>query len=104
MEKAGETAQAIALYESNVAEGFDGSHPYDRLAVLYHRVGRRDDEIRVLRRAIAVFERVAKSGRTDGQPKLERCQQRLSKLEKTQRRHFYERDSTAHDREPLGLV
>lgn len=84
LEKAGQIERAISLYEANVAEGFDGDHPYQRLAVLYRKSGRRADEIRVLKRAIAVFERVAKSGRSDGQPKLERFRLRLSKLEDTQ--------------------
>jgi len=81
LEKTGKTARAIALYEINIAEGFDGTHPYERLADLYREAGRREDEIRVLKRAVQVFEKVARSGRSDGQPKLDRFRQRLAGVE-----------------------
>jgi len=81
LEKTGKTARAIALYEINIAEGFDGTHPYERLADLYREAGRREDEIRVLKRAVQVFEKMARSGRSDGQPKLDRFRQRLAGVE-----------------------
>jgi hypothetical protein len=34
-EEAGKIAEAIALYEANVSDGFAGALPYDRLRVLY---------------------------------------------------------------------
>ena len=34
-EKAGKDEKAIKVYEKLIAENFDGSHPYDRLCVLY---------------------------------------------------------------------
>ena len=34
-EKAGKEAAAIKLYEANVSDGFDGSHPYERLRIIY---------------------------------------------------------------------
>ena len=37
LEKEGETLQAIALYERLLEINFDGSHPYDRLAIRHHR-------------------------------------------------------------------
>ena len=39
-EQNGDPERAIALYERSVAEGFVGSHPYERLATIYER--RRD--------------------------------------------------------------
>jgi len=36
-EKKGEIEKAIRLYEKNVEEDFEGSHPYDRLAVIYKK-------------------------------------------------------------------
>lgn len=81
LEKAGETARAIALYEINAAEDFDGNGPYERLADLYRESGRREDEIRILKRAIQVFQTIVGRGRSDGQRKLNRFQQRLSGVE-----------------------
>ncbi len=34
-ERSGDPEKAIRLYETSVAEGFVGSHPYERLASLY---------------------------------------------------------------------
>lgn len=62
LEKDGETSKAIALYEINIAEGFDGSYPYDRLAVLYRKAGQCRDEIRVLERAVEVFQKLVGQG------------------------------------------
>lgn len=46
-EKAGRIAKAVELYEANVADRFDGSHPYDRLRVIYTREGKLEEAIRV---------------------------------------------------------
>ncbi len=35
LEKKGHEDQAIALYEANISDRFDGSHPYNRLRILY---------------------------------------------------------------------
>jgi hypothetical protein len=48
-EKAGDLDAAITLYEANVAAHFEGSHPYDRLRIIYTKQKRRDDAIRVSR-------------------------------------------------------
>lgn len=37
VEERGDPERAIHLYEQSVAEGFVGSHPYERLASLYER-------------------------------------------------------------------
>ena len=56
LKKAGKVEEAIELYEQNIKENFIGSHPYDELAIIYRKQKRIDDEIRVLEKAILVFE------------------------------------------------
>lgn len=46
-EKAGEIQKAIRLYEENIADHFDGSHPYERLRIIYKAIGKTDDVVRV---------------------------------------------------------
>ena len=77
LEKAGQIDRAIELYERNIEENFDENHPYDRLAIIYRQRNQIDDEIRVLEKAIWVFENVVYKGRMDRLPKLERFKKRL---------------------------
>ena len=79
-EKNGDIEAAIRLYEENVRERFTGSHPYNRLAIIYHKQKRYEDEKRVLRTAIDVFSTI-NNGRKDVDPKLEKFKERLAKLE-----------------------
>ena len=79
LEKGGQVDQAIELYERNVAENFEGSHPYNRLAIIYRKRKQIDDEIRVLKKAIWVFENVVYNDRGDRLPKLEKFKKRLEK-------------------------
>jgi hypothetical protein len=58
-ERHGDPETAIQLYETSVAEGFVGSHPYERLASLYER---RHDYAQALRVSEA-FVQLAASGR-----------------------------------------
>ncbi|MEJ7842362.1 MAG: hypothetical protein WKF95_11390 [Rubrobacter sp.] len=57
-EQNGDPQRAIDLYEKSVAEGFVGSHPYERLASIYER---RHDHVEALR-ACEAFLRLAASG------------------------------------------
>ena len=57
-EQNGDPQRAIDLYEKSVAEGFVGSHPYERLASIYER---RHDHTGALR-ACEAFLRLAASG------------------------------------------
>jgi len=57
-EQRGDPEKAMRLYEESVAEGFVGSHPYERLASLYER---RHDPERALA-ASEAFLRLAASG------------------------------------------
>jgi hypothetical protein len=47
LEKVGHEESARILYEKNLAESFDGSHPFDRLRVIYTRRKQYDQAIRV---------------------------------------------------------
>jgi len=58
LEKENKTDQAIMLYESVIEQNFEGNHPYDRLAIIYRRLKEYDSEIRVLEKAIDVFENI----------------------------------------------
>jgi tetratricopeptide (TPR) repeat protein len=78
-EKKGELKKAIRLYEKNIEEDFEGSHPYDRLAIIYRKRGEYEKEIRVLRKAIFVFENKIHSRRSDREPKLQQFRERLDK-------------------------
>ena len=78
-EKKGELEKAVELYEKNIEEDFEGSHPYDRLAIIYRKRGEYEEEIRVLRKAIFVFENKIHSERADREPKLQKFWERLDK-------------------------
>ncbi len=77
LEKQGNITDAIELYELNVAYGFEGDFPYDRLRVIYSKQRRYSDVIRVLEKAIDVFDRKVSPTRPDRLPKLERFRLRL---------------------------
>lgn len=60
-EKSGNIDEAIKCYEQNIVEGqYVTRHPYDRLMVLYRRLGRYDDEIRVICSAMTIFRNDSK--------------------------------------------
>ena len=80
-EKAGQIDRAVLCYEACIKNSFDGNHPYDRLLVIYRKRKDTENELRVVRKAIKVFEKVASSGRSDGQSKLQKYQQRLEKMQ-----------------------
>jgi len=82
LEKEGQIDMAIELYEANIRENFEGSHPYDRLAIIYRKRKQIDDEIRVLEKAIWVYENVASKARSDRLPKLERFIHSLERARK----------------------
>ena len=62
LEKKGDIENAIKLYEQNVADEFFGTHPYDRLTIIYRRRKQYDDEIRILKRKISIFEKINQEG------------------------------------------
>jgi len=82
LEKKGEIDKAIKLYEQNISENFIGNHPYDRLALIYRKRNQIDNEIRVLEKAVWVFEKIVYDKRSDRLPKLDRFKKRLQKARK----------------------
>ncbi len=84
-EKTGDLEKAIALYEENVAESFKGNHPYDRLANIYKSQLDLDNEIRVLEKAIVVYEEITLEDRLEGLPKLFRFKNRMEKAIETKK-------------------
>ena len=76
LEKKGLIDNAVECYEANARDGFDGSHPYRRLTIIYRRRGEHDRELATLRRAIEVFEGLQNSPRADVAPKLEEFRER----------------------------
>ncbi|WP_163399706.1 hypothetical protein [Flavobacterium fluviatile] len=84
-EKNGNLEKAIELYEENVAESFKGNHPYDRLANIYKIQLDLDNEIRVLEKAIIVYEEITIEDRLEGLPKLFRFKNRLEKAIETKK-------------------
>lgn len=55
LERAGAADAALARYEQNVQEGFEGDWPYGRLVAIYERRGELERAAAVLERAIEVF-------------------------------------------------
>ena len=79
-EQKGELELAITEYEANLKEGFEGSHPYNRLAIIYRKNKDYDNEIRVLNRAIDIYTELSKTSlREDVDPKLLKFKERLEK-------------------------
>lgn len=84
-EKEGNIESAIELYEKNIKERFDGSHPYNRLSIIYRKLNRIEDEKRVLEIAVSVFENDVYKKRSDRLPKLEKFKKRLVQVQQITR-------------------
>ena len=56
LEKDGRIDEAIAIYEQEIQNNFEGDHPYNRLSIIYRKRKQFDEEIRVLERAVWVFK------------------------------------------------
>jgi hypothetical protein len=82
LERDGLIENAVDFYQANVRDGFEGSFPYDRLAVIFRKRGDVGSEIVVLKRAIEVFSALCNSPRTDVSPKLARFMTRLAVAER----------------------
>jgi len=85
LEKRGNITDAIELYELNVAYGFEGDFPYGRLRVIYSKQRCYSDVIRVLEKAIDVFDRKVSPTRPDRLPKLERFRLQLEQAKNLRR-------------------
>ena len=83
LEQAGQVAEAIELYEQNVADGFSGDWPYSRLVSIYERQSAYGEAERVLRRAIEVTRADRRKPAPDRRALLQGLQGRLRLLKKT---------------------
>lgn len=81
LERNEEYDSAIKIYEKALELNFDGNFPYDRLAVIYRKLKRYNDEKRVLKHAIYVFENIVPEQRADRNNKISKFKERLAKLE-----------------------
>ncbi|MGO2565267.1 MAG: tetratricopeptide repeat protein [Brochothrix thermosphacta] len=90
LEKSGDVDKAIELYEYNIKHRFQGNHPYDRLAIIYRKQKRINDEIRVLEVAVDVFEKDVYKKRPDRNVKTNRFKERLGKVH-SDKKHENER-------------
>lgn len=85
-EQTGEVELAIKEYEENVKEVFEGSHPYNRLAIIYRKKKDYDNEIRILNIAIEIYTELSTdSPRQDVDPKLVKFIKRLEKAKELQK-------------------
>ncbi len=55
LERAARVDEAIALYEQNLAEGFEADWPYGRLVAIHEKRGELERAVAVLERAIEIF-------------------------------------------------
>ncbi len=77
LEAEGLIDDAINCYEANLRDGFEGSQPYDRLAIIFRKRKDFASEVAVLARAVEVFSEIQTSLRSDVAPKLEKFKVRL---------------------------
>ncbi|MFR9603514.1 MAG: hypothetical protein SNG02_06550 [Rikenellaceae bacterium] len=57
LEQRGDTNGAIRVYEDNIALEYPATHSFDRLLILYRNIRGSENEARVARKAIEVFEK-----------------------------------------------
>lgn len=82
LERNGQVDEAIYLYEKNLEENFIGRFPYERLAIIYRRKKQFNDEIRVLKHAIWIYENLVSEQAITRIPQLKKFYERLNKAEK----------------------
>ncbi len=84
LETQGEVDKAIALYEENVSDLFDGDHPYERLRVIYTKRNKFAEAIRVCKNFVEIADMLLKEGsrRSDLKPKRDKFVRWIDKLEK----------------------
>jgi len=86
-EKNGELEKAIEVYEQNVSLKSNTPHPYTRLAAIYKKQGKIEDEIRVLRLGLSMMEQQAKKyGWKEGTKQYEKVEVFSKKLGETMKR------------------
>lgn len=85
LEEEGNIDESIEIYEKMISYATDLPGPYNRLAILYRKRKRYADEIRVLERAVYVYENVVFVYRADRISKLEKFKERLEKAKQLQK-------------------
>jgi hypothetical protein len=87
LEKAGNTEDAIKLYEANVLDWFSGNFPYERLKVIYSKQKKLDEAIRVCKAFVRVADFLLEGGSKRGDliPKRNKFIQWIKELE--QKKH-----------------
>lgn len=63
-EKDGDVDSAIGYYEENIKGDYAATHSFQRLMVLYRKLNRQEDEIRVINRALLVYKKAGKANLT----------------------------------------
>ena len=87
IETQGEVDKAIALYEENVSDLFEGDFPYDRLRIIYTKRKQLTEAIRVCRTFVKITDILIQkgSGRSDSNLKHDKFMSWIEKLEDQQR-------------------
>jgi len=80
LEKEGREAEAIKLYEANLTDCFNGTHPYERLRILYTRQGDYKDAIRVCETYINMADEFLPEAMKRDSKKLTAYKNHLAKL------------------------
>ena len=78
-EKGDDVAAAAIVYEYLILNNFDGNFPYDRLVIIYKKQNKHSEVIRVLEKAVWVFENVVDKNRADRTKKLSKYKAELEK-------------------------
>jgi tetratricopeptide (TPR) repeat protein len=78
LEDEGKLDQAISLYEANVRDKFDGTHPYDRLRIVYTKQRRYQDAIRVCQAYLALPDREHGQNKPHFKKHLEKLQSKIA--------------------------
>lgn len=78
-EKKGDLEGAVFIYEISVADAFFGTHPYDRLRIIYTRMKRYRDAIRICRTYLALPKRATGQNKPHFRQHLQKLRQRASK-------------------------
>jgi tetratricopeptide (TPR) repeat protein len=88
LEKTGNIEEAIKLYEANVADGFSGNYPYNRLRVIYTNQKSYDLAIRICKAFVNVANSLLNTGTSRGDllPKRERFIKYIERLEQAKNR------------------
>lgn len=82
LEREGNLDEAIKLYEENVMKNKPGKCHFDRLAIIYRRNKQNEEEIRVLKKALWVYENVVVKENMTRIADLKHFYERLNKAEK----------------------